>query len=454
MTERLAEDAVRDGRTVARGSAVLFASQVIGNAGFFAAVLILARGLGPTGRGAVAFFIVTAMVTARAAGLGVREATTVFAAQRTEERPALLSNLVLASLLTGTAGAAIVCAALALLPGIRPGRIGAAEIVALGLAIIAFSFVDGGYNFLLGCSRFRLQALVTATSSWIYAGSLLVLWFAGGLTVARAAIAWTAAAALRAVFVFNGSGRLTGFGRPDLGLLRESVTFGCRAWIGSLARFTNFRADQVLMGFIATEASLGIYAVAVNASEILLYFPEAMAMALLPTVARVDPAARSEQALRAFRSLLIVTAASIVVAVFAGVPLLPLVFGSRFAGSTTPFLWLLPGAIGYAALGVFSNTLMASSPGLSSLGPFVSLVVGLALDGALIPYFGATGAAAAASAAFLAGGAAALVVYRQRAPFPWRELVLLRSGDLDFLGALVRLPFRPGGRTAQSPAPD
>ena len=51
-------------------------------------------------------------------------------------------------------------------------------------------------------------------------------------------------------------------------------------------------------------------------------------------------------------------------------------------------------------------------------------------------------------------GAAALVVYRRRAPFPWRELVLLRSGDLDFLGALVRLPFRPGGRTAQSPAPD
>ena len=64
---------------MAQGSAVLFAAQVIGNAGFFAAVLILARGLGPAGRGAVAFFIVTTMVTARAAGIGVREATTVFA---------------------------------------------------------------------------------------------------------------------------------------------------------------------------------------------------------------------------------------------------------------------------------------------------------------------------------------------------------------------------------------
>jgi O-antigen/teichoic acid export membrane protein len=454
LSEGLAERALQDGRTVARGSALLFASQVIGNAGFFAAVLILARGLGPAGRGAVAFFIVTAMVAARAVGLGVREATTVFAAQRPDRRPSLLSNLLLASVVTGAAGAAIVCAALTLFPGIRPARIGTAEVVSLGLAIVAFSFVDGGYNFLVGCSRFRLQALVTATSSWIYAASLLVLWLAGGVTVAGAAIAWTAAAAARAVFVFAGSARLTGVGRPDLPLLRKSIRFGCRAWIGSLARFTNFRADQVLMGFIASEASLGIYAVAVNASEILLYFPEAMAMALLPIVARAEPEQRNEQALRAFRSLLVVTIGSIVVAVFAAAPLLPVVFGSKFAGSTTPFLWLLPGAIGYAALGVFSNTLMASSPGLSSLGPFVSLVVGLALDVALIPAFGATGAAAAASAAFLAGGATSLVVYRRRAPFPWTELVLLRAGDLDFLGALVRLPFTLRARASQAPAAD
>src|SRR5438067_7135762 len=197
MSEAPADAGVQDGLTVARGSAVLFASQVVGNAGFFAAVLILARGLRPAGRGAVAFFIVTAMVAARAAGLGVREATTVFAAQRPEQRGALLSNLMLASLATGAAAAVVVCVTLAAFPGIRPARIGTAEIASLAAAIVAFGFVDGGYNFLLGCSRFRLQALTTATFSWLYAATLLVLWFAGGVTVARAAISWTAAAAAR-----------------------------------------------------------------------------------------------------------------------------------------------------------------------------------------------------------------------------------------------------------------
>ena len=45
------------------------------------------------------------------------------------------------------------------------------------------------------------------------------------------------------------------------------MSFGLRAWVGTLSRFLNFRVDQILMGFLASEAALGIYAVAVNASQ-------------------------------------------------------------------------------------------------------------------------------------------------------------------------------------------
>jgi Na+-driven multidrug efflux pump len=83
----------------------------------------------------------------------------------------------------------------------------------------------------------------------------------------------------------------------------------------------------------------------------------------------------------------------------------------------------------------------SSAPGLSSLGPLVSLVVGVALDFVLIPRFGASGAAAAASVAFLAGGAVALAVYARRSPFAWQALLRPRRGDLDVFRALLR-PLR------------
>lgn len=427
---------------VAGGSALLFWSKVAGNAGFFTAVLILARALGPTGRGTIAFITVTALVVARIAGLGVAEATAVFAARQPDRRPALLSNLVVFMLASAAVAGLMACGALIAAQGERPAGVGAPELAILAVATIASALSEGAAGFLLGCSRLRSLALITATVSWIYPALLAMIALVGELTVKRAALAWLAGESWRAYLLLRRSSLGVAPSRPDLTLLRSAVSFGLRAWVGTLSRFLNFRVDQILMGFLASEAALGIYAVAVNASEALLYLPAATAAALVPVVAGGDPGRRVDQTVRAFRSAALMTAAAIVVAAFLGPVLLPLLFGNAFRPSVGPFLWLLPGAIGFAATAVFSSGLMASSaPGRSSLGPLASLGVGVALDLVLIPRFGPSGAAAAASAAFLAGGATALIAYSRRSAFPWRDLVVPRRGDLDVLRALAR-PLR------------
>ena len=432
----------REPDAVAGGSALLFWSKIAGNAGFFVAVLILARALGPTGRGTIAFITVTALVAARLAGLGMTEATTVFVARRIEARGALLVNAV--AFLFGSAlfMAALACGALIVLGDHGPAGIGAPELAVIVAATLVSALGDAGYSVLLGCERLRPLALITATASWVYPVFLLAIWSTVGLTVLRAAVAWTVAESIRAAAYLAQSKRGLIVSRLDPGLLVEAVRFGSRAWVGSLSRFLNFRMDQILMGFLATEAALGVYAVAVNASEVLLYLPAAMATALLPAAARTEAGLRVEQALRAFRSAALVTTAAALVAALLGPVRLPLVFGDAFDASVRPFLWLLPGALGFTAMIVFSNALVAhSAPGLSSIGPLVSLVVGIGLDLLLIPRFGASGAAAAASAAFLAGGCTGLIVFRRRTPFAWRALWLPRRSDLAVFGALAR-PLR------------
>jgi O-antigen/teichoic acid export membrane protein len=334
--------------------------------------------------------------------------------------------------------AAVACGALIALGDDRPAGVGRPELAIIAAATLVSALGDAGYVFLLGSNRLRPIALITASASWIYPLLLVVLWSTVGLTVLRAALVWTAAESIRALAYLRQSTRGLALSRLDPGLLLEAVRFGSRAWVGSLARFLNFRTDQILMGFLASEAALGVYAVAVNASEVLLYLPAATATALLPLAARADAGLQTEQALRAFRSAAVVTAAAALVAALIGPLLLPVVFGAPFEASVTPFLWLLPGALGFAATAVFSYALVAaSSPGMSSVGPFVSLVVGIALDLVLIPRFGASGAAAAASAAFIAGGFAALIVFRRRNPFAWRSLLLPRRGDLAVFRALA-----------------
>ena len=60
--------------------------------------------------------------------------------------------------------------------------------------------------------------------------------------------------------------------------------------------------------------------------------------------------------LRASRSLMVVTTLGVVVAAVAGPLLLPLVFGEPYEASVEPFLWLLPGAVGFTVLGVSNST--------------------------------------------------------------------------------------------------
>ena len=143
----------RDGSvSVAHGSVLFFVSNLVGAAGFFVAALLLARALGPSGRGTVAFITVTALVVARVVKIGLGQATSVLAAQRPEVRPMLLSNLLAFSLAMSLVGGALVGGGLYLFEA-EPAGIDRTDFAILGAGIVATSLVDD--NFLIGCGRLK-----------------------------------------------------------------------------------------------------------------------------------------------------------------------------------------------------------------------------------------------------------------------------------------------------------
>jgi O-antigen/teichoic acid export membrane protein len=431
--------------TVGTNSLRMLGAQVAGNAGYFVSVLILARALAPHDRGTVAFVTVSALVISSLASFGAAEATKVFVARRPAERSRLLSNVVLASACGALVGGGIACGALLALGHARPAGVGRVELAAIVAGATAGAIALAAMAFLQGCSRFVAYSRVLAAGPWAYAVMVGALVAGPGLSVGRAVTAWVAAQAVAALVLVSAALHGVGFGRPDGRLMRESMRFGVRAWLGGLAHLLNARVDQVLLGLLASQAALGTYAVAVNGSEVLFYLPSAVATALLPVVARSDAAAGVERTLRVFRAVMILTLAAVLVAAALGPVLLPLVFGEAYAGAVEPFLWLLPSAFGFAASAVFSNALLASgAPALSSLGPVVSLTVGIALDLVLMPTLGAVGAAIAASVALLTGGTVAVVAYGVRAGL--RPGVLIpRRADVELLAsrAMRRAGARP-----------
>lgn len=424
--------------SVASSSGLLFAARLATNSGFFVAVVLIARALHPAGRGSVAFITVTALLISMVGLLGLDNATIVYATRYESLRATLLANLLSVGTVVPLILGALVCLTLLLLPGVRPHDVLPIDLAILLVGSVIASIGNCGSAFLVGCRRFRAKALADVAMPWSYAAILFIIYSLSHVTVTRVVVAWTIAQLISTVSYCASALSIAGVNRPNLRLLRESTAFGIRTWAGSVSGFLNARVDQTIMGLISSERSLGIYAVAVNASEIVLYLPHAVATTLLPHIANSPPAERVSQTLKIARALVVVTVISVLGAAIAGWFLIPPVFGHAYRGSIDPFLWLLPGALGYTFLRIFAAALVASdSPARASLGPVAALVTGIVFDLILIPFYGATGAAIAASLAFFAGGVTAIAAHRGKAHYSWSELVPRRD-DVQLITSLVR----------------
>ena len=436
-------NAVEGSNAVGRQSLGLLVANVIGNAGFFVGALILARSLGPSGRGVMAFFIVSALVGSRLVSLGITDAASVFAARYPERRSAVLGNAALVGTVSGILGGGLLACVLALVETLLPKGVDGTMLALLAGGICANTLSAGATGFLRGCGRLRAYGRINATMPWLYALGLVGMWVGPGIDVLRAAAAWVGYAVFTAIVSLVAAIRVDGVSKPERQLVLESMAFGVRDWVGSLAGILNARVDQIIIGLITTEAILGLYSVAVNVSEVLLYLPAATATALLPTILQSAPELRVAQTLMVFRRLTVTTGIGVLAAVCVGVPLIPIVFGSAFRDSTLPFVILLPGGLGYGALVVAEAALLAvGSPGRASLAMVVALCVGVVLDLLLVPPFGASGAAAAATAAFVAGGATGMAFFRRNNSFLWKEA---RPGWPDVVAVIraARSTMRP-----------
>jgi O-antigen/teichoic acid export membrane protein len=418
------------GASVSQGSALLATARVVGNAGFFVAVLVITRALSESGRGQFAFATTSAQVLAAVAGVGVTQATIVLVAQLPDRRGELLTNALVFNSMNALVISAVFGGVLVLAGQASPRGLGGLGLPLLVTGTWAAAVAGAGNAFLIGVRRWRAQALASAGAPWLYALLLIAVATQTPLTVRLSFLLWDAYYVVWAAALLVPAIRLQRPGRPSFGLLRRSLDFGVRAWAGSVSQLLNYRADQLLMGFLTTQAALAVYVVAVNASEVLLILPQAASTALLPVLARSRGENRTDRTLRLFRILSLMTLVGMICFAAAGPLLIPAVFGTRYQASVTPFLWLVGGTLGFVATSVFTSALFAiSSPGIGSIAQVASLTVDIALDVVLIPRLGPTGAAIGSTVAFYTGGLVVLGGYRRRAPFSYRAL-LPRWGDL------------------------
>jgi O-antigen/teichoic acid export membrane protein len=393
--------------------------------------VILARTLGPEGKGRFALVLLVAQLLAVGVGLGLERAIAVTVARGTAIARASLANGVvwvvvaggLASLVTFAAGA------WGWLPNLSTRD---TWVIAAAVPLELLFLI--GLEALLG--RRRLAAYNVAR----LARRLVLL--VGVVAVAfvpldlGAALAANLVALVAAGVVILGGLRRDGVApsRPDLALLRQHLGFGIRAWPGTLGTRAQLRADALLINAIIGVGATGVYSVASSVAETLWYVPSAIAVVVFSRTAALGIAAASLTSTATRVTLALGLAGAIPVALLAPV-LVPLVYGASFAAAGTALQLLLPGVVAYGVATVVGQFLTAAgAPGRTTVAVLAGLTVNLLLDLVAIPRFGIAGAAVAASVGY---GVTALLLLRWYVTLTgqrWTDALLLRRSDLSAVG--------------------
>jgi O-antigen/teichoic acid export membrane protein len=409
-------------------------------------VLIVARALGPVGRGDVAFLTAIAWLTSNVAALGVQEANVNLAGAEPRLRRALATNSVILSALFGAASSGALIVLIALFPGVAGESDSSlrwlvfAALPMLVLQIYLRFLVQADYGFALANAAYFIPAVLNVVANAALAaldiisvGTAVATWVVGQL-IGTLMLAWYVAR------------RSAGFGRPQLHLARRTLGFGLKSHAGRVMLLGNYRLDQWLLGGIAGSRELGLYSVAVAWAEALWYLPTALAAVQRPDLVRATLRDAARQTATAFRAVVLVTALMVAVAIVAAPVLCVTVFGEGFRGSIDDLRILSLGALGIVALKQLGSALTAQGRPLNASAAIgVAFAATVVLDVLLIPPYGGAGAAIASTVSYTAGGLVIAVIFAQALGGRLTELVP-RGNEAPALWRAARGGFRSSVR--------
>lgn len=384
--------------------------------------IVIARALGPSGRGITVALVTVTQLAGFLFAMGVAQSLSYFIARHPSDGPRLFTTWLL--MLVPLTAVAIAISEL-LLSTIFASD--GDEAISIGrwflFTIVLVVGVELNNGLLLGAHDFFVYNALRFAQPLLVTLSLVVLWPLGALTVESALIAGAAATAVLLVIGMSRSAARVGLGRPDLGLGLRTLWYGARGAGATLAANVNARLDVAMLPAFVAASSVGLYSVATNVSLIVYQLSNTFAGIVLPSAAR-DPERGPAKVVGSMYATVGVAAVMALVLAAVARPLLGFVYGDDFRDAAEPLLLLLPGAVLFAGASIVGAGLYAAErPFTATLGQLAGAAVTLVGLFVFLRIGGITAAALVSTASYATVFVFTVVAYKRVSAKPWRWFV-------------------------------
>jgi O-antigen/teichoic acid export membrane protein len=232
--------------------------------------------------------------------------------------------------------------------------------------------------------------------------------------------------------------------------LRQSLSFGLKAWGANLLQLINYRLDLFLLGAFVARADVGRYSVALSVTALAWVLPSALETALFPRTAdldaattrgTIDAAENDSSTARSVRHGMLLLVPTTLVVLFLVLVAVPVLYGSAFHKTTQLALILIPGVLALSVGKVVSAvTTGRGRPDYALKTVAMTVPVTVVLYVVLIPLIGVWGAAVASTCSYLMSAGLGLLWFKRTTRIPFRQALVPGTRDLrDYAEALASL---------------
>lgn len=221
----------------------------------------------------------------------------------------------------------------------------------------------------------------------------------------------------------------------DLSVLKKSYSYGIRSQLGLVSSFLNRRLDLFIVNYFLNPYQVGLYAIAVAVAELPWHIPAATATVLFPWIADKPKKEAAMFTAYVLRNVFFITVIVVILLILFGELIITILFGETFRESVILMYTLLPGILGLGITKILGAHFQGSGrPELGTLMVAFSLVETIILDIILIPKMGTLGAAVASSVAYVTSALIGLFIFTKLwhvsifdAIIPkWKEVVKIK----------------------------
>ena len=222
-------------------------------------------------------------------------------------------------------------------------------------------------------------------------------------------------------------------------VIKESVIYGIKGHFANIFGFLNHRIDMFLINFFIGATPLGFYSIAVVLAETIWYIPDAIQTILLPKISSNTKEKADKTTPIICRNTIAISALLCFFLIIIGKFLILFLFSKIFLPEYMPLMILIPGIIMSSFSRILAVDLIGRGlPLKSTYAAFFGVLVNILLNLLFIPEWGIAGAALATTFSYSTSSIIRLYYFIKISKTNIFDILIIKKRDIYLYISLIK----------------